>query len=362
MGRPATNSTDGAGHHGASEQGVSFGRTMGLDGGRRLVKIGALLGALTFARTACGGSLAPSIGPSQAQTPSSPSAASPAAASLHLSGRILFERWDVTQGKTAVFLANADGSSERQLFARGAEVPHWSPDRKTVSVFCCDDGMVAHLIDVASGAFHEFPPPDPEIEAHCGPWSADGGQLLCESLGIKDRARNGVYAIRSTDGKGLTQLTSSPNGSDYPGSESPDGKKLVFTRADPTGSTYALFVADLGGKAVKQITPWGTIEFVSARFSPDGSQILFPSADDGGLWVVGPDGSDLHEVYRDTQGRWAITPTWSPNGKWIMFGLAPSGGLSSHPVTGLYIVDGQGKNLAQILPADSYQSDPDWAQ
>jgi Tol biopolymer transport system component len=293
----------------------------------------------------------------------SASAASPAAANLHLSGRIVFERWDATQGKTAVFIANADGNSERQLFARGAEMPHWSPDRKTVSVFCCDDGMVAHLIDVASGAFHEFPPPDPEIEAHCGPWSADGGQLLCESFGTKDRARNGVYAIRSTDGKGLTQLTSSPNGDDLPGSESPDGKRIVFNRAETTGSKFALFVADLGGKAVKQITPWGSVDIgFHGRFSPDGSHILFPSADDGGLWVVGPDGSDLHEVYRDTQGRWAITPTWSPDGKWIMFGLAPSGDISSHPATGLYVVDGQGKNLAEIRPADSYQSDPDWAQ
>jgi len=223
--------------------------------------------------------------------------------------------------------------------------------------------MVAHLIDVASGAFHEFPPPDPEIEAHCGPWSPDGGQLLCESFGTKDRARNGVYAIRSTDGKGLTQLTSSPNGDDLPGSESPDGKRLVFNRAETTGSKFALFVAGLGGKAVRQITPWGSVDIgFYGRFSPDGSLILFPSADDGGLWVVGPDGRNLHEVYGDTQGRRAITPTWSPDGKWIMFGLAPSGDISSHPATGLYVVDGQGKNLAEILPAHSYQSDPDWAQ
>jgi len=224
--------------------------------------------------------------------------------------------------------------------------------------------MVAHLVDVQSGAFHEFPPPDPSIEAHCGPWSADGSQLLCESYGTEDASRNGVYAIRSTDGRSLTQLTSNPDGEDAPGSESANGEMLVFNRSDETGSRFALFLADLEGrKAVKRITPWGSVNIgFYGRFSPDGSEIVFAGAEDGGIWAVAPDGRDLREVYRDTQGRWAITPTWSPDGELIMFGLAPSGDISSHPATGMYVVDRQGNNLTEILPPTSYQANPDWAR
>ena len=43
----------------------------------------------------------------------SSSAPSPTAPTVHLAGRIVFERWDAAQGKTSVFIANADGSSEQ---------------------------------------------------------------------------------------------------------------------------------------------------------------------------------------------------------------------------------------------------------
>ena len=282
-----------------------------------------------------------------------------ATASLSLPGRIVFERFDALANATAVYVAEA-GAVEL-LFGRGAEVPHWSPDYTTVSVFCCDDGMAAHLIDVANGAFRELAPPDPAIEVHCGPWTADGAEIACESFGVDDGSKNGVYAMRASDGKGLRQLTSNPNGDDLPGDFSADGKLLVFTRSD--GGAGTLYVARLGTKGEpKQITPSGVLEpcFCGA-FSPDASEIVYTSALDGGVYLVRPDGGDLRKIFQDTDGRWAITPAWSPDGRYILVALSRSPDVSNHPPTDLYVIRSDGSNPTLALRGDVYQSNPDWA-
>src|SRR5262245_13206274 len=92
---------------------------------------------------------------------------------IHAAGRLVFVRGDPNSGSSAVYTVDADGGHLRKLFQRGANGPHWSPDGETVSVFCCDDGMVAHFVRVADGAFHELPPASPSVETHCGPWSSD---------------------------------------------------------------------------------------------------------------------------------------------------------------------------------------------
>jgi hypothetical protein len=42
-------------------------------------------------------------------------------------------------------------------------------------------------------------------------WAPDGQRLACESFGLTDPNRTGVYTIRSPDGGGLTQITSIPS-------------------------------------------------------------------------------------------------------------------------------------------------------
>lgn len=46
-------------------------------------------------------------------------------------------------GQSAVYTTNADGSDVRLLFERGASNAHWTPDGRTISFFCYDDGMAA---------------------------------------------------------------------------------------------------------------------------------------------------------------------------------------------------------------------------
>ena len=100
----------------------------------------------------------------------------------------------------------------------------WSPDGSEVSVFCCDDGMVAHIVDVVTGDVRGVETPDPTLELHCDfGWSPDGERLVCEGYGVDDPSRNGIYSVRASDGGGLMRITSNPDGGDIPGTTRPTG-------------------------------------------------------------------------------------------------------------------------------------------
>src|SRR5215212_2044433 len=167
---------------------------------------------------------------------------------------------------------------------------------RQVSVFAaCTDGeenCAATIVDPDTGTFRQFKFPDPTLETPCGGgWSPDGTRILCEGFGVTDPSRNGIYTIRVADGRGLRRITSNPGGDDIPGDYSPDGKRLVFNRIDPSrpaNANVALFVVDVDGSRLRRITPWGLPFWEDAgRWSPDGDTILLD--DRKSLFVVHPD-------------------------------------------------------------------------
>jgi hypothetical protein len=78
---------------------------------------------------------------------------------------------------------------------------------------------------------------------------------------------------------------------------------------------------------------------------------------------IHPDGSGLTKVFQDPQGRLVITPTWSPDGRFILFGLDPPGSLAVltvAPANGLYVVRADGTGLTPIVVSDDWKREPDW--
>jgi Tol biopolymer transport system component len=287
-------------------------------------------------------------------------------------GRIAFARFDPALGGTATYTVNPDGSQAQQLFSRvPSEFPHWSPDGSEVSIFCCDDGMAAHIVNPDTGGFRELAPTDPELEIHCGfGWSPDGQRLACETFGVTDPTRNGVYTIRSSDGGGLTRVTSNPGGDDIPGDYSPDGNRLVFVRSDANGP-LGIFVTRLNGGGLRQITPPGMIVDASnggGSWSPSGNRILFAarSAADYRLaiWVVNVDGSGLRQVpikpacggaFSDPKSTSCFYPGWSPDGRKIVFTRISANGTQEN----IYTVNADGSGLFQVTKSGG-ASQGDW--
>jgi TolB protein len=284
-------------------------------------------------------------------------------------GRIAFAQFEPATGGTVTYTVNPDGSHRQPLFTRTSEFPHWSPDGGQVSIFCCDDGMAAHIVNPDSGSFRELAPPDPTLETHCAQWSPDAQRLACESFGMTDPNRNGIHSIRSSDGGGLTRITSNPGGDDIPGDYSPDGKRLVFVRAVPEDQV-GLYVTKLNGSGLRQITPRGMIvdDFFGGSWSPSGNKILFASRSAAdhrlAIWIVNADGSGLHPLpitpacggaFSDPRSTSCFQPGWSPDGTKIVFTRISSNGTQEN----IYTVNADGSGLAQLTNTGRADQ-PDW--
>ena len=205
----------------------------------------------------------------------------------------------------------------------------------------------------------------------CRAWSPDSTKLLCEVTNFFGHTElDGVYTIRSSDGGGLTRLTTNPyppegefGGGDIPGDYSPDGSQFVFMRAKPgagpvpdRNQSGALFIENSDGTGLHQITPYGLANSHDngvARWSPNGSEILFAGIHErfngGSLYVVHTDGTGLRPIPLKTGGSFslAFTPGWSPDGTKIIFSLFTARGPRTSDEN-IYTANADGSGLFQV--------------
>jgi dipeptidyl aminopeptidase/acylaminoacyl peptidase len=328
-------------------------------GGRPFAFLGMVL------LSACASSSPAASTPAASEIPSAPASASASQARPDLAGHIVFIRVGGIYGDGTVFAANADGSDEHQLSDLGkACCAFASRDGKRVlfDTLAPDGRVTTATINFDGSDRVEIPLPDGTLNLGPGPWSPDGKQIAFEGFDDAHPEASGIY-IGSADGTHLLQITQ--NGS-LPGDWSPDGTEMLFLR-DPDGDSPLpphLFVVNVDGSGEHQVTPdevgvqccWGY------RWSPDGSRILFPS-DDGILWLINADGTDLTQLFVDEKvahiRRTAITPTWSPDGKQVMFALQPQvlGGMAP---SGLYVIDADGSGLTLVIDDNTFKREPSW--
>ena len=290
-------------------------------------------------------------------------------------GQIAFSR-----GDGEIFIADPDGANEHQLtLAYPGFGPAWSPDanRIVVTVFAPDVEGVRPLTvnpDGSDPTLLLVPEAPANMDLDCRAWSPDGTRLLCIGQIFEgDHSLDGIYTIGSSDGGDLTRLTTNPypprgefGGGDLPGDYSPDGTQFVFVRAkpgaDPNGSRQrgALFVENADGTDLRQITPFGVAnshDNAVARWSPDGSRILFAS-DHGALYVINPDGTDMRRIPLQT-GRgfsFAFTPDWSPDGTRIVFSLF----LEKTGQVDIYTASSDGSDVVKVTDTPDFEDLADW--
>jgi Tol biopolymer transport system component len=293
----------------------------------------------------------------------------PAAAQTRgTNGKLVVNVDNSTTGTEQVYTVNPDGT-DHQLLYDNAEAGQWSPDGRRVVVTLSSGQQL--ILDVDTGATTDLQLSShyPDLALFCGVWSPDGSRLACEGFGQTDGSLNGVYTVRSSDGGGLQRVTSEPNGDDCPSDYSPDGRRLVVTRASDT--SYELDTVKLDGSGLRQIAPAGTdFDFCSGRWSPQGNEILYsahvPDADRSTLWVAHSDGTGVREIQvagcggprSDPSSVGCSGPVWSPDGQKI--------GFSRHTLQpteqfDLYTVNADGSGLFQITNTpDLQEGGSDW--
>lgn len=134
---------------------------------------------------------------------------------------------------------------------------------------------------------------------------------------------------------------------------SPDGRFIIF-ESDREGSQQ-LFVMNADGSGQHRVT-FGDGSYSTPVWSPRGDLIAFTKRIRGGfaIGVIRPDGSGERVL---TEGYHNEGPTWSPNGRVILF-FRDSQGANGGPK--LYSIDLTGYNERQI-PTPSFASDPSWS-
>jgi TolB protein len=173
------------------------------------------------------------------------------------------------------------------------------------------------------------------------------GQRVIMSLQQGSNSNLFVLDLRS---KQKMQLTNAPAIDTAP-SYSPDGARICF-ESDRGGSQQIYVMSATGGEA-KRIS-FGQGRYSTPVWSPRGDMIAFTKLGQGfAIGVMKPDGSGERIL---TEGFHNEGPTFSPNGRILMFFRDPGG--NSGP--SLFTVDITGRN-EQRVPTPGFASDPAWS-
>ena len=233
----------------------------------------------------------------------------------------------------------------------------WSPDGKLLRFTIIDPLTHTTSLWQLTAANHiprrllaTFTQPASEC---CGVWTADGRNFIFQS----SRGGNSdLWRLRATSTSDPVRLTNGPLQFRSPVAAR-TGNRIFFLgvdarseleHLDPAGqlvpengflssavrvnysrdgqwvawtdSTGQLWRARSNGDEKIQLTPDSMVVFL-ARWAPDGKHLALMAREPGKAWqiyIVGSEGEDLHPVLREARN--AADPSWSPDGKSLVFG------------------------------------------
>lgn len=164
--------------------------------------------------------------------------------------------------------------------------------------------------------------------------------------------------VMNADGSELRRLTDSP-GRDFEPAWSPDGQTIVFStdRDDPDNAQ--LYIMNADGTNQRPFMDPVAADFIGARWSPDGSWLLFHSNQevDGEprfeIYKVRVDGTEMTNL-SDTPGN-NFRPDWSPDGARIVFVSERDGNRE------LYVMNADGSNQVRLTDNQADDNQPRWS-
>jgi TolB protein len=245
-------------------------------------------------------------------------------------------------------IMDQDGANVRYL-TRGDELvltPRFSPSTQEITYMAYGQGDPrVYLYNIETGQ-REIVGNFPGMSF--SPRFSPDGQRVIMSLQERGNANLFVMDLRS---KATTRLTDT-QAIDTAPSYSPDGSRICFE--SDRGGRQQIYVMNAGGGPAQRIS-FGEGAYSTPVWSPRGDYIAFTrqSQSKFAIGVMKPDGTGERIL---TEGFHNEGPTFSPNGRVIMFFRDPGGNAGPS----LYSVDISGRN-EQRVPTPSYASDPAWS-
>ncbi len=76
-----------------------------------------------------------------------------------------------------------------------------------------------------------------------------------------------------------------------------------------------------------------------------------------------PPPTGLTKVFDDAEVGVILSPTWSPDGRYVLFGLDPPGTLSvNDPPNSLAVIRADGSDLTRVITTPDFKVGPDWTR
>lgn len=242
-----------------------------------------------------------------------------------------------------------DGANHRFLTDDSAIVlsPRFSPNSKEIVYTSYETGMPKVFIMNVDTLKRRSLDEQPGM-TFAPRFSPNGRQVV---LSLTQGGNTDLYLMDIASGT-KTRLTQGASIETAP-SFSPDGSQIVFE--SDRGGKQQIYIMPTSGGTPKRIS-FGKGSYGTPVWSPRGDTIAFTKISGGRfhIGVMRVDGSNerlLSASFLD-EG-----PTWSPNGRVIMF-FRETAGASGAP--SIYSVDITGRNLRQVK-TPSFGSDPAWS-
>jgi TolB protein len=225
-------------------------------------------------------------------------------------------------GTEEIWVMDANGEHLRQLtdHPKGDWSPAWSPDGSRI-VFTSGrtgvnqlwmmnaDGTDQHALTAAE--------PLPTVWNRDPSWSRDGRMLIFTS---SRTGKDENWIMDLTTGEQWPH--SIGMGEHWHPSFSPDGKAILFS-SNLTGE-WGLWKSDLKGKnLIRLVADQRFDNNPAASFSPDGSRIVFRTADSN-LYLMNADGTGVVPLTTDGMVE-GWRSSWSPDGKRVAYTSLRSG-------------------------------------
>jgi dipeptidyl aminopeptidase/acylaminoacyl peptidase len=254
-----------------------------------------------------------------------------------------------------VFTMSASGgwlsriSTERGLVAYwDDEIPEWSPDGHWLAF--CIKGHV-YIVPASGGLPQKITDFAPAASAPR--WMPDSNGLIVTV------ERNDTEQLLLTDRGGCWPhaLTTDAIGDHWDPRPSPDGKSILFNlrRFDDLNQLDIVLLEIATGK---QMTLYGkpSTRAVSPKWSPDGKWISFISQETGReeLYFIKPNGEGLHQFTK--AGEDIFQYEWSPSGKQMLVVINRAGSFE------LTLLDVESGTLSDQRKNMGIHSNPNWSK